>query len=86
MSNFQKPSIELIEPNWPAPKNVKAFFTSRNGGVSAGAYGGVDGFNGLNLGKHVGDSPYCVRKNREIVESLGCKDLRFLNQDRKSVV
>ncbi|MBS4846528.1 MAG: peptidoglycan editing factor PgeF [Burkholderiales bacterium] len=86
MSNFQKPSIELIEPNWPAPDNVKAFFTSRNGGVSAGAYGGADGFNGLNLGKHVGDSPYCVRKNREIVESLGCKDLRFLNQVHSSRV
>ncbi len=80
MSAFQKPSIELIEPNWPAPANVRAFFTSRNGGVSAGSFGGADGFNGLNLGRHVGDSPYCVRKNREIVESLGCKDLRFLNQ------
>lgn len=80
MTNFQKPSIELIEPNWPAPGNVKAFFTSRSGGVSSGKYGSYDGFNGLNLGSHVGDSPYCVKKNREIAESLGCKDLRFLTQ------
>ncbi len=29
MSNFQKPSIELIEPNWPAPKNVKALLCQK---------------------------------------------------------
>lgn len=84
--NMTKPSLEVIRPDCELPSNVEAFFTLRTGGVSAGPYGSVDGFNGLNLGNHVGDSPYCVRKNREIAETLGCRDLRFLNQTHTSMV
>jgi copper oxidase (laccase) domain-containing protein len=34
---------------WPAPAGVRAFMSTRHGGVSQGTYGS------LNLGLHVGD-------------------------------
>ncbi len=49
---------DLIFPDWPAPPGVKAFFTTRAGGVSIGAYAS------MNLGAHVGDSPQNVAENR----------------------
>lgn len=48
----------LIQPDWPAPANVKACMTTREGGVSQGAYAS------LNLGDHVNDDPNCVAQNR----------------------
>jgi YfiH family protein len=48
----------LIVPDWPAPANVGACVTTRAGGVSVGAYAG------LNLGDHVGDDPQAVAENR----------------------
>lgn len=50
--------LPLIVPEWPAPRNVRAFATTRNGGVSAGPYAS------LNLGTHVGDDPQAVAENR----------------------
>lgn len=50
--------IELIEPDWPAPGNVRAIATTRVGGASAGAY------LSLNLGDHVGDDAEAVAANR----------------------
>ena len=52
-------------------------FTTRFGGVSDGAYGG------LNLAGHVGDLPANVAKNREILaEQIGIApdNLKFMNQ------
>ena len=70
----QKPELEVITPEWDAPDNVRAMFTLRSGGLSAGPYGAADGFNGLNLGSHVGDSPYCVKANRRLLtEKLGAE-------------
>jgi len=43
---------------WPAPSNVKAFFTTRDGGVSHSPFGSN------NLGDHVGDLPTSVLENR----------------------
>ncbi|MEI6738122.1 MAG: laccase domain-containing protein, partial [Pseudomonadota bacterium] len=51
-------------PDWPAPKNVQALFTTRAGGVSQGH------FASLNLGKSVGDDPFAVAENRRRVEAL----------------
>ena len=51
--------IELIQPHWPAPANVRSAQTIRRGGVSAAP------FNSLNLGTHVGDSLADVQLNRE---------------------
>lgn len=50
--------MKTILPNWPAPKNVKAFASTRVGGFSSAPY------QGLNLGAHVGDAPSIVEKNR----------------------
>ncbi|WP_339802580.1 peptidoglycan editing factor PgeF [uncultured Marinobacter sp.] len=49
----------LIVPDWPAPERVRAFSTTRLGGVSTGRWGA------LNLGGHVGDDPSRVHHNRE---------------------
>lgn len=51
--------MKTIIPNWPAPKNVKAFASSRVGGFSTTPY------QGLNLGAHVGDDLSIVEKNRD---------------------
>lgn len=54
-----------LEPLWPAPAGVRAAFTSRVGGVSRGAWAG------LNLAGHVGDLPAAVRGNRQrLAEAL----------------
>lgn len=48
-----------ITPNWPAPANVRALQTTRQGGISAAPY------DSLNLGLHVGDDPVRVNRNRQ---------------------
>ena len=50
--------IEIITPDWDAPKNIVAFTTTRQGGVSVAPY------DSLNLAAHVQDDPIAVRKNR----------------------
>ncbi len=55
-------TLELIHADWPAPANVQAFTTTRAGGVSEGAY------RGLNLATHVGDDEQRVRRNRECLQ------------------
>ncbi|MWL87087.1 peptidoglycan editing factor PgeF [Cupriavidus sp. SW-Y-13] len=58
-------STSWLVPDWPAPANVRALSTTRQGGVSRGAYGLADGSTGgLNLGTHVGDDPSAVAANR----------------------
>lgn len=51
--------MSVIIPNWPAPNNVKAFCSTRDGGFSLPPY------DGLNVGMHVGDDPATVAKNRD---------------------
>ena len=65
---------DLIFPDWLAPPNVKAFFTTRSGGVSAHPYGS------LNLGAHVGDAPLDVAENRRRVRELLPAAPLWLNQ------
>jgi len=48
----------FIEPDWPAPANVRAAVTTRTGGVSAGRCAT------FNLATHVGDGPEAVVENR----------------------
>lgn len=50
--------IELLAPDWPIPRHVRAVSTTRLGGVSDGPY------HSLNLAQHVGDEPDCVVENR----------------------
>ncbi len=46
-------------PDWPAPANIRAGTSLRNGGVSLPPYAS------LNLGDHVGDDPAAVAENRQ---------------------
>jgi hypothetical protein len=52
---------EWITPDWPAPEHVRAFVTTRHGGVSSGE------FASLNLGTASGDNIQHVSRNRLIV-------------------
>lgn len=56
--------LPLIQPKWPAPPRVKAFSTTRQGGVS------LPPWDTLNLGGHVGDDHGAVTQNREILAAL----------------
>ncbi len=49
---------DWIEPDWPAPPNVRALITTRAGGASRGVYAG------LNLGLRSGDDSEDVARNR----------------------
>jgi len=55
---------DWIIPDWPAPENVKALFTTRNGGVSRGINGV---YASLNLGAHVNDDLTDVKRNRAVL-------------------
>ena len=54
-------SVHFIQPNWPAPVNVKALQTTRQGGVSLAPYAS------LNLGAHVSDDAVAVATNRQLL-------------------
>lgn len=53
--------LEFICPDWPAPSHVRAVASTRVGGISRGAYAG------LNLAAHVGDRLEDVVENRKIL-------------------
>lgn len=66
--------FDWLIPDWPAPQNVRAICTTRNGGTSTGSYAG------LNLGTHVGDDMACVLTNRAgLKRALGVPAV-FMNQ------
>jgi len=52
---------DFIIPDWPAPANVRAVVTTRNGGVSKGD------FASFNLADHVGDDQQDVAENRRLL-------------------
>lgn len=52
---------DWIAPDWPAPRNVRAWVTTRQGGVSRGQYAS------MNLATHVGDDPAAVAVNRRVL-------------------
>lgn len=55
--------ISTLQPVWPAPSNVRALVTTRQGGCSAAP------FDSLNLADHVGDDPGSVARNRHLLET-----------------
>jgi YfiH family protein len=62
---MKSPHPDWIVPDWPAPAGVKAFVTTRAGGVSRGPY------ESLNLGLRSGDDPQAIAANRAALrESL----------------
>lgn len=52
----------FLQPNWPAPQNIRAFTTLRQGGVSQAPY------NEFNLAQHVHDNPQHVTLNRALLK------------------
>jgi polyphenol oxidase len=56
-------TFTVLEPQWPAPRTVRAAFTLRGGGVSVGPYAS------LNLGAHVGDEAAAVAENRRALRA-----------------
>jgi polyphenol oxidase len=69
---------DLILPNWPQPANVKAFFTTRAGGVSVST--DLADFASLNLGRSAGDAPEAIDENRRRVAALLPRAPKWLNQ------
>jgi polyphenol oxidase len=53
-----------IQPNWPVPKNVHAYTTTRVGGFSKAPY------ESFNLADHVDDEPRDVKANREKLKKV----------------
>ncbi len=51
----------MLQPDWPVARGVRAVFTLRTGGVSAGRYAS------LNLGARLGDDALAVAENRRRV-------------------
>lgn len=52
----------FIQPTWPAPDNIRAYTTTRIGGVSLAPY------HEFNLGEHVEDNPLHVSTNRDLLK------------------
>ncbi len=75
-------SDNLIIPDWSAPSTVKAFTTTRAGGVSTGD------FASFNLGLHVGDEQTQVLHNRELLQQyVGAdKQLCWLEQTHSDII
>lgn len=67
-------NTDFIIPDWPAPANVKAIQTTRNGGFSVAPY------HGLNLGMHVKDDALAVAKNRQLLSQYLPSEPVWLNQ------
>ncbi|MGK9067132.1 peptidoglycan editing factor PgeF [Stutzerimonas chloritidismutans] len=71
---------EWLVPKWPAPRNVRACVTTRQGGVSLAP------FDAFNLGDHVGDDPLAVAANRQRLHvTLGCLPA-WLKQTHSTIV
>jgi YfiH family protein len=70
----------FIYPDWPAPANVKALQTTRNGGISAAPY------DTLNLGLHVGDDPVRVNRNRQLLAPFMPSEPVWMEQVHGTVV
>jgi YfiH family protein len=63
-----------LVPDWPAPARVRAFVTTRAGGVSEGEHAS------MNLGLSSGDRAEAVQRNRAIVRAALPADPRYMRQ------
>ena len=66
--------VDWLVPNWPAPANVHAVCTTRDGGVSDAPW------DSCNLGTHVGDVPAHVQANRAFLQSTLATKAVFMDQ------
>lgn len=65
---------DWIIPDWPAPPNVRAFITTRSGGVSTGAHAS------FNLGLRADDDPEHVVQNRARLQAHLPQPPKWLRQ------
>lgn len=65
---------DWIVPDWPAPPRVHSLITTRNGGMSTGAYASC------NLGLRTGDDVVAVRANRQQLRAWLPQDPKWLRQ------
>lgn len=74
--------MKVLKANWPAPPQIHAFSTTRQGGFSSGEYAS------LNLGLHVQDNPQDVLHNRKaLTQAQGIpQPILWLNQCHTSRV
>ena len=74
-------NAQWIQPDWPAPANVRALITTRAGGVSRGPYGvpPLDR-NGMNIGLGSGDDSADVVANRALLRAALPADPHWLHQ------
>lgn len=56
--------ISFLQPDWPAPANVHAASSMRQGGYSKAPY------DSLNLAMHVGDEADKVQQNRDLMQTI----------------
>ena len=56
-------SLNIIKADWPAPSNVVAFTTTRQGGFSQAP------FDSFNIAQHVDDLASVVARNRQLLVS-----------------
>ncbi|KND60822.1 hypothetical protein BVER_01045 [Candidatus Burkholderia verschuerenii] len=75
-------SEDCLWPQWRVSPHVRAFVTTRAGGVSAAPYdGGTPGAGGLNLGLSTGDIPDAVHENRRrAIAATGASAAAWLSQ------
>jgi polyphenol oxidase len=59
---MKPPHPDWIIPDWPAPANVRAFITTRSGGVSSGPHAS------FNLGLRADEDPHITASNRAILQ------------------
>ena len=72
--------FDVITPDWSAPSSVRAFCTTRQGGVSVKPYGS------LNLGANSGDDAGAVQQNRQILEKRCPERPHWLKQEHGTTV
>ena len=65
---------DWLQPDWPAPGNVRALCTTRSGGRSNAPW------SSLNLGMHCGDNPADVNWNRSHLNEVLPESPRWLEQ------
>lgn len=65
---------DFIIPDWPAPANIHALQTTRQGGISLASY------YSFNLGSHVQDDPMRVAHNRQLLSQFVPSEPVWLNQ------
>jgi YfiH family protein len=77
---FAAEGLDWIVPDWTVGSRVRAFATTRNGGVSAGAHAT------MNLGRTVGDDMAALAENRRRLQSFLPAPPTWLTQVHGAVV